>query len=400
MQNNKKDIVKPLEEYLSDEVFREDKGLSKDEYKATRPKIAVALSKNITLSKGNIITRSGVEFKQEGEPILLRREREYGLGKKDIQLIFALNIYMARWGKDSQIQEYIRMISEEGREPGIKIARWIDITDLTSLLLYGEYGKATRERERVETYSKLKKLSEIRQHFTYKGPLYYEDDGTIPDQKIEIEDNILGNVGKTFSYPAPRTGEIHIFSEVVFSSIFFQNLSKQFTPIDPSILVIRDESGKIINNSELFWSIASLLHAERYRFISIGVAEAKRKADEKYKNVKSYTERRALINKAIDNALIFKVSIKKILEITPADYSNRKRMNKKGKKGDFWKDLEKALKALKLYGIITERSYIDMEKDIVVFFFERKFATTPEFHIPEPEKEDGNLLLENIKPKK
>lgn len=366
--------------YLANELQDGDKGLSDEEFKASRPKISVALTKNLWLFKNNAITLVKTNSRN-------KNGQEYSLGKKEMQLIFALNIYMARWGKDKQIQDYIRIISEEKHDPGFRISRWIDINELTALI----YGKGTRERERDEVYERLKSLASIRMRFTCKAPEFSEDEGTYINPDAVFEDNILGSVGKTFKYRSRKEGELHIFAEVVFSFIFFQNLNKQFSPINSSILVIRDEEGKIINNSNLFWSIASLLHAERYRFITKGVSDAKKKANEDYKNVKNYGERQKLVRDAIEKGLVFKVPIQKILEITTADYTSRKRMSRKGEKGDFWEDLEKTIKALKLYGIITN-GYVNKDKDMVIFIFNRKFAISQDLRLPDGKEEDNNLL--------
>jgi hypothetical protein len=362
------DFSKPEFGYLFSTKKKEGKGLTDEQFKLTRPKISIALSKNLTFAQNDTALRSikeGYEFKLDSDPQLIRRNRPCEIDKKGMQLIFALNIYMAKWGNDEEIRNYIRIVSEEGREPALIPTRPINLQELTGLI-YDNNGK--REREQEEVYTRLKKLSETMQKLIFRGRKYDDEEGTY-NTVLDIEEPILGSIGSIIKIRNEETGEIVRIVQITFSRIFFQNLTDKFTPILPSILVIRDEKGKIINNSELFWSLASLLHAERWRFVTIGYSTAKKKAEEDYKGIKNWGERKKAIEAAAQKGLIYTISFEDIKKSTSANYSHHKREK------DFMRDLETSIKALKIYGIIEKGSRIDKEGNRAIFVFNIHFAT-------------------------
>ena len=383
------DNISPDSSFLDSEIHSGDKGLTNEDYKATRPKIAVSLSRNIALSKQNAI-----------EPQLLKNDKPSELGKKDIQALFALNIYMSRWGADPQIQEYVRLLSQK-IDPGIRIARIVDITELAGIIYMTPPDK-TRERERVEVYERLKNLSKFRQHFKVKADIYDDEEGIIPNQTLEFDDQYLGSIGRTFSRPN-RDGIMHVWAEIVFSPIFFHNLmgeKARFSPIDPSIMIIRgieerkSKKGKPmparqLNNNLLFWTILSDLSAERWRFVGAGVTEARNKAEKeiKEKKITNYGVKQKLIKEAIKKGLVYSVPVSKILEKNPSYTKNRKMMSRKGAKGDFWNDLNDTLKALKIIGYIDKDSFIEIDeenptKSKVYFIYNMNYAKMQDFKIP------------------
>ncbi len=383
------DNISPDALYLGTEIHEGDKGLTNEEYKATRPKIAVSLSKNIALSKQNAI-----------EPQLIKNDKPSELGKKDIQALYALSIYIARWGADPQIEDYVRLLSQK-IDPGIRISRIVDITELAGII-YMTPAEKIRDRERKEVYERLKNLSKFRQHFKVKGEIYDEEEGIIPNQTLEFDDQYLGSIGRTFTSPN-RKGELHIWAEIVFSPIFFHNLigaKARFSPIDPSVMIIRDIEerknkkggtmpGKPLNNTYLFWSIFSELNAERWRFIGAGVTDARKKAEKelKEKGIRNYGLKQKKINEATKKGLVYTIPVSRILEKNPSYAKNRKMMSRKGAKGDFWIDLNNTLKALKIIGYIDKESFIELdeenpEKSKVHFIYNRNYAKIPGFNLP------------------
>lgn len=380
------DFSKPEFGYLfSTKKKKGLKGLTDEEFKLSTPKISVALSKNMTFATNETALRSlkdGFEFKLDSDPQLIRRNKPCDIDKKGMQLIFALNIYMAKWGNDEDIQNYIRIVSEEGREPAITPKRYINLQELTGLI-YDNNGK--REREQDEVYSRLKKLSETKQKLIFKGRKFDDEIGAY-NTTLELEQPILGSLGDMYKIKDNETGETTRVVQVTFSRIFFQNLTDKFTPILPSILVIRDENGKIINNSELFWSLASLLHAERWRFITIGYRKAREKAEKEYSNIHNWKERKNAIEAAARKGLVYTISFEDIKRATSANYSHHKREK------DFLKDLENAIKAFKIYGIIEKKgSIIDTANERVIFVFNMNFAKSILSTVPKGGKEPDEL---------
>ena len=110
------DFSKPEFGYLfSTKKKKGLKGLTDEEFKLSTPKISVALSKNMTFATNETALRSlkdGFEFKLDSDPQLIRRNKPCDIDKKGMQLIFALNIYMAKWGNDEDIQNYIRITGQ------------------------------------------------------------------------------------------------------------------------------------------------------------------------------------------------------------------------------------------------------------------------------------------------
>lgn len=381
--------ILPDSSYLQGEIYEGETGLTDEEFRATRPKIGVSLSKNIALSKQNAI-----------EPQLLKNDRPTELGKKDIQALYALSIYIARWGADPQIEDYVRQLSQ-GIDTGMRISRMVDITELAGII-YMTPAEKIRDRERKEVYERLKNLSKFRQHFEFKGDLFDEEEGLIPNQIIGFDDQYLGSIGRTFTRPN-RKGELHIWAEIVFSPIFFHNLlgaKARFSPIDPSIMVIRDTEerknkkggtmpGKPLNNTFLFWSIFSQLNAERWRFIGAGVTDARKKAEIylKENKITHFGLKQKHINEATKKGLVYTIPVKRILEKNPSYTKNRKMMSKKGAKGDFWDDLRDTLKALKIIGYIDKDSFIEVDEENpenskVHFIYNRNYAKIPSFKLP------------------
>jgi len=403
-------------EYLGNEVHEADTGLTKEQYKNTRPKITVSLSKSITLYKENAIlppadgkSIANIEIKSIEEAQLYNSEDTQNgnepqkpiiLRKKDIQILYALSIYIARWGADPTIEEYVRKLSI-GERPGIRITRLVDIDELASIILMTPANKV-REREREEVHKRLVNLTKIRQHIKLRGNVFDEEEGYIPNQPIEYDDQYLGSVGAKFKYPN-RTGDLHYWVEIVFSDLFFYNLlgvNSRFAPIPPSIMVIRDVDrtnkkgkvvpGKELNNTEVFWKVFSLLNAERWRFVSKGVADARKGAEDKIKEdgIKNYGLKQKRIKEAVEKGLVYVVPVKKILGIISDSYtSNYKRMSKKGAKGDFWVELNNTLKALKVIGYLDKDSFIEVNEDTpteskVYFVYNREYEKLPKFNLP------------------
>lgn len=380
----------PDNNYLQTEIYEGETGLTDEEFKATRPKIGVSLSKNIALSRQNAI-----------EPQLLKNDKPTELGKKDIQALYALCIYISRWGADPQIEDYVRQLSQ-GIDTGMRISRMVDITELAGII-YMTPAEKVRDRERKEVYERLKNLTKFRQHFEFKGDIFDEEEGLIPNQTTSFDDQYLGSIGGTFSRPN-RKGELHIWAEIVFSPIFFHNLmgtKARFSPIDSSIMVIRDDEekrknkkggtmpGKPLNNTFLFWSIFSQLNAERWRFIGPGITEARRKAEQtiKDKKITNYGLRQKVINEATKKGLVYTIPVSRILEKNPSYSKNRKMMSKKGAKGDFWDDLRDTLKALKIIGYIDKDSFIEVDEENptnskVHFIYNRNYAKIAGFQLP------------------
>lgn len=419
--------------YLKNEIVDEDSNLTDEEFKSTRPKITVALAKNLTLSKQGlpitediieqdledekneknkvtitdtqmILTEDGKREKQIVETVLTFKGRPAKLGKKDIQAVYALCIYIARWGIDEQIRKHIRELAAR-RYDGIKISRIINLNDLASII-YMIPADKVRMEDKIEVYKRLWNLSKFRQELKEKASVEDEEEGFI-DQVIPFGDQYLGSVGKTFSARSPKTGEINLYTEIIFSDLFFFRLlgangeNARFTPITPSIMVIRDTEvrknkkgeampGKILNNTDVFWKVFNLLNTDRWRFVTKGVADARKGAEKQIKEdgIKNYGVKQKRINEATEKGLVFIVPVSKILDLLSDSYRNqRKRMSKKGAKGDFWIELRNTIKALKIVGYLDEDSFIEVneekpEESKVYFIYNRGYAKLPKFKIP------------------
>ena len=425
-EENVKNVPSEGLEYLNKEITEEeDRVLSNEEFKNTRPKITIALAQNISLSKQSlpipeaekdteeevkiedtqIVIKDSRKELQTVETILTFKGKPAKLGKKDIQALYALCIYIARWGADKQITEHIRHLAM-GEYTGMKISRFINITELASII-YMTPADKVRMEDRIEVYKRLWNLSKFRQELKGIGVTNDEEEGILHNQIIPLGDQYLGYVGKTFPARSPKTGEISLYTEIIFSDLFFFRLigangeSARFTPITPSIMVIRDTEirknkkggimpGKILNNTDVFWKVFNLLNADRWRFVTKGVADARKGAEEKIKEegIRNYGIKQKRINEATEKGLVFIVPVSKILDLLSDSYRNqRKRMSKKGAKGDFWIELRDTLKALKIVGYLDEDSFIEVneekpEKSKVYFIYNRGYAKLPKFKIP------------------
>lgn len=425
-----------VQTYLKKEICEEDSNLTDEEFKSTRPKITVALAKNLTLSKqglpitegeieedetedGEKVTKNeititdtqlirtddGKRVKQIVETELTFKGRPAKLDKKDIQAVYALCIYIARWGIDEQILKHIKELSV-GKYDGMKISRIINLNELASII-YSIPADKVRMEDKIEVYKRLWNLSKFRQELKGIGVTNDEEEGILHNQIIPLGDQYLGYVGKTFPARSPKTGEISLYTEIIFSDLFFFRLigangeSARFTPITPSIMVIRDTEirknkkggimpGKILNNTDVFWKVFNLLNADRWRFVTKGVADARKGAEEKIKEegIRNYGIKQKRINEATEKGLVFIVPVSKILDLLSDSYRNqRKRMSKKGAKGDFWIELRDTLKALKIVGYLDEDSFIEVneekpEESKVYFIYNRGYAKLPKFKIP------------------
>lgn len=429
-EENVKNVPSEGLDYLNKEITEEeDRVLSNEEFKNTRPKITIALAQNISLSKQSlpipeaekdteeevkiedtqIVIKDSRKELQTVETVLTFKGKPAKLGKKDIQALYALCIYIARWGADKQITEHIRHLAM-GEYTGMKISRFINITELASII-YMTPADKVRMEDRIEVYKRLWNLSKFRQELKGKGNIFDEEEGIIPDQIIPFGDQYIGSIGKTFPMKNPKTGEINLYAEIVFSDLFFLSLigeKARFSPITPSIMQIRDKKerknkkggimpGKILNNTEVFWKVFNMLNENRWRFVTKGVIDARKGAEEKIKEdgVKNYGLKQKRINEAIEKGLVFKVPVSKILDIISDSYrNNRKRMSKTGTKGDFWVELRNTLKALIIVGYLDEDSFIEEndkepEKSKVYFIYSRSYAKLPQFSLSSNSSKDS-----------
>ena len=428
-EENVKNVPSEGLEYLNNEITEEDRALSNEEFRNTRPKITIALAQNISLSKQSlpipeaeketeetikiedtqIVKKDNKKELQKVETILTFRGKPAKLGKKDIQALYALCIYIARWGADKQITDHIRNLSM-GIYDGFKIARYININDLASII-YMTPADKVRMEDRIEVYKRLWNLSKFRQELKGKGNVLDEEEGLIPDQTIPFGDQYIGSIGGTFHMKNPKTGEINLYAEIVFSDLFFLSLigeKAKFSPITPSIMQIRDKEerknknggimpGKILNNTEVFWKVFNMLNENRWRYVTKGVIDARKKAEEKIKEdgVRNYGLKQKIINETIEKGLAFRVPVSKILDIISDSYrNNRKRMSKTGTKGDFWVELRNTLKALVIVGYLDKDSFIEEnnkepEKSIVHFIYSRSYAKLPKFSLPSNSSTDS-----------
>lgn len=347
---------------------------------ADKARISNALNSNIALRKQpNLFDSLSEEDRNkiqraDSAHYVDRRGKPLSLSVEDIQLIKALSTYIPFYSQDTK--DYIKTIGtmdSEGRivktdESGTTkpLQVYISIPQLCKKII-GD----TRTASLKKIENRLIRLSEIEQvqTFSVKGGTY-----TMTRTLINIQgkmykhySEVRSTKGRERKYKTEVEDKVLVAASVIYSPLFLYEASNKFCPIYTEKLfeVWRR------NKTELFSILLSDLESKwrQYYINSIKAERAAKKENNGLKN-KNREEYNRLVEKARQEALIYKSSTLTIRDRVTTDYETDRKQRSR-----FIPDLKRAISSLAEYGIITERSHITQDKTNVLFEYNSDFAS-------------------------
>lgn len=321
--------------------------------------ISVALAQNIASKKVPSLfleTRDKklLELKAIDERRLVNREgKPTFLTRRQNKLVFALAMCLSQRKDEPEIREYVKKINE-GKQPNSRITLPISITELTKTVTTD--GNA-RARQKEDVLEDLKALSEIKQVQTFGG---YSLEESKEEGKLRFIASLINIPEQVEDFSEGRKLDAD-FVFIQFGSIFFYQLYNRYAIVKPKIFQMWGKAGSG-TDTELFDILLSDLLAKYsgHRIAGIqALATVKRKD---YKTDESYYKAR---NKVLHGALTYSEYASTIQERVTTGYGDSREQKRR-----FYRDLDKAIVALKEYGLITGAKVVQTNKgDRVDFTF-------------------------------
>lgn len=321
--------------------------------------ISVALAQNIASKKVPSLfleTRDKklLELKAIDERRLVNREgKPTFLTRRQNKLVFALAMCLSQRKDEPEIREYVKKINE-GKQPNSRITLPISITELTKTVTTD--GNA-RARQKEDVLEDLKALSEIKQVQTFGG---YSLEESKEEGKLRFIASLINIPEQVEDFSEGRKLDAD-FVFIQFGSIFFYQLYNRYAVVKPKLFQMWGKAGSG-TDTELFDILLSDLLAKYsgHRIAGIqALATVKRKD---YKTDESYYKAR---NKVLHGALTYSEYASTIQERVTTGYGDSREQRRR-----FYRDLDKAIQALKEYGLITGAKVVQTARgDRVDFFF-------------------------------
>ncbi len=321
--------------------------------------ISVALAQNIASKKVPSLfleTRDKklLELKAIDERRLVNREgKPTFLTRRQNKLVFALAMCLSQRKDEPEIREYVKKINE-GKQPNSRITLPISITELTKIVTTD--GNA-RARQKEDVLEDLKALSEIKQVQTFGG---YSLEESKEEGKLRFIASLINIPEQVEDFSEGRKLDAD-FVFIQFGSIFFYQLYNRYAIVKPKLFQMWGKAGSG-TDTELFDILLSDLLAKYsgHRIAGIqALATVKRKD---YKTDESYYKAR---NKVLHGALTYSEYASTIQERVTTGYGDSREQKRR-----FYRDLDKAIVALKEYGLITGAKVVQTNKgDRVDFTF-------------------------------
>ena len=321
--------------------------------------ISVALAQNIASKKVPSLfleTRDKklLELKAIDERRLVNREgKPTFLTRRQNKLVFALAMCLSQRKDEPEIREYVKKINE-GKQPNSRITLPISITELTKTVTTD--GNA-RARQKEDVLEDLKALSEIKQVQTFGG---YSLEESKEEGKLRFIASLINIPEQVEDFSEGRKLDAD-FVFIQFGSIFFYQLYNRYAIVKPKLFQMWGKAGSG-TDTELFDILLSDLLAKYsgHRIAGIqALATVKRKD---YKTDESYYKAR---NKVLHGALTYSEYASTIQERVTTGYGDSREQKRR-----FYRDLDKAIVALKEYGLITGAKVVQTNKgDRVDFTF-------------------------------
>jgi hypothetical protein len=321
--------------------------------------ISVALAQNIASKKVPSLfleTRDKklLELKAIDERRLVNREgKPTFLTRRQNKLVFALAMCLSQRKDEPEIREYVKKINE-GKQPNSRITLPISITELTKIVTTD--GNA-RARQKEDVLEDLKALSEIKQVQTFGG---YSLEESKEEGKLRFIASLINIPEQVEDFSEGRKLDAD-FVFIQFGSIFFYQLYNRYAIVKPKLFQMWGKAGSG-TDTELFDILLSDLLAKYsgHRIAGIqALATVKRKD---YKTDESYYKAR---NKVLHGALTYSEYASTIQERVTTGYGDSREQKRR-----FYRDLNKAIVALKEYGLITGAKVVQTNKgDRVDFTF-------------------------------
>lgn len=321
--------------------------------------ISVALAQNIASKKVPSLfleTRDKklLELKAIDERRLVNREgKPTFLTRRQNKLVFALAMCLSQRKDEPEIREYVKKINE-GKQPNSRITLPISITELTKTVTTD--GNA-RARQKEDVLEDLKALSEIKQVQTFGG---YSLEESKEEGKLRFIASLINIPEQVEDFSEGRKLDAD-FVFIQFGSIFFYQLYNRYAIVKPKLFQMWGKAGSG-TDTELFDILLSDLLAKYsgHRIAGIqALATVKRKD---YKTDESYYKARY---KVLHGALTYSEYASTIQERVTTGYGDSREQKRR-----FYRDLDKAIVALKEYGLITGAKVVQTNKgDRVDFTF-------------------------------
>lgn len=321
--------------------------------------ISVALAQNIASKKVPSLfleTRDKklLELKAIDERRLVNREgKPTFLTRRQNKLVFALAMCLSQRKDEPEIREYVKKINE-GKQPNSRITLPISITELTKTVTTD--GNA-RARQKEDVLEDLKALSEIKQVQTFGG---YSLEESKEEGKLRFIASLINIPEQVEDFSEGRKLDAD-FVFIQFGSIFFYQLYNRYAIVKPKLFQMWGKAGSG-TDTELFDILLSDLLAKYsgHRIAGIqALATVKRKD---YKTDESYYKAR---DKVLHGALTYSEYASTIQERVTTGYGDSREQKRR-----FYRDLDKAIVALKVYGLITGAKVVQTNKgDRVDFTF-------------------------------
>ena len=282
---------------------------------------------------------------REGKPTFLTRRQN--------KLIFALAMCLSQRKDEPEIREYVKKINE-GKQPNSRITLPISITELTKTITTD--GKA-RARQKEDVLEDLKALSEIKQVQTFGGYSLEEDK---EEGKLRFVASLINITEQVEDVTDGRSLDAD-FVFIQFGSIFFYQLYNRYAIVKPKLFQIWGKAGSG-TDTELFDILLADLLAKYSGHRIAGIQAVKELKRSKYKTEESFYKAR---NKVRYNALTYSEYASTIQERVTTGYGDSREQKRR-----FYRDLDKAIVALKEYGLITGAKVVQTNKgDRVDFTF-------------------------------
>ena len=317
---------------------------------------------------------------REGKPTFLTRRQN--------KLIFALAMCLSQRKDEPEIREYVKKINE-GKQPNSRITLPISITELTKTITTD--GKA-RARQKEDVLDDLKALSEIKQVQTFGGYSLEEDK---EEGKLRFVASLINITEQVEDVTDGRSLDAD-FVFIQFGSIFFYQLYNRYAIVKPKLFQIWGKAGSG-TDTELFDILLADLLAKYSGHRIAGIQAVKELKRSKYKTEESFYKAR---NKVRYNALTYSEYASTIQERVTTGYGDSREQKRR-----FYRDLEKAIEALKEYGLITGAKIVKTDKgDRVDFTFNMDYDKQDESILlpgsvevnsssfDKPEEQDGTLF--------
>ncbi len=273
------------------------------------------------------------------------------------KVLLSLESHLTQIIDKPEIKEYIEKL-KNGENPRNLVSEYISLEDLCSDI-YGKEEKWKKSKQN-EIKNELKNLSQIRQLQIYKVRAK-DESGVNRDMRVQTFAPYLTLTGEEKQLTIGKRTTIAV--NIMFGRIFLERINDRFFTILPSFWQAKKRNGEKIRTDH-FYSLATLAFSLSWSHYYVDLP-----------NVNKYIQKEGILDTEKIEAMKEKALTHEPIPFDRIRDILKGKTEARAQKKRFKEYLQDALFALIDYGLITEKSEINIKNETIKLVYNEYYAT-------------------------